>query len=89
LNRLNGKDVPALTLAGTKKWWPRKVLERFAVAHVSLPVKKISDTFNRAAEAVMETRRMVPAYISDHPEFREIGERMIGQWEQGVRGLIG
>jgi hypothetical protein len=25
----------------------------------------------------METRRMVPAYISDHPEFREIGERMI------------
>ncbi len=81
------KDVPALTLAGTKKWWPRKVLERFAVAHLSLPVKKASETFSRTSEAVMETRETIPAYISDHPEFREIGERMMGQWEQGVRGL--
>jgi len=80
-------DVPALTVAGTKKWWPRKVLERFAVAHLSLPVKKVSETFARAAEAVTETREMIPAYISDHPEFREIGERMMGQWEEGVRGL--
>lgn len=88
-NRLKGKDVPALTLAGTKKWWPRKVLERFAVTHLSLPVKKISDTFTRASEAVMKTRATIPAYTSDHPEFREIDGRMIGQWEQGVRGLIG
>ena len=80
-------DVPALTLAGTKKWWPRKVLERFAVTHLLLPVKKISDTFTRASEAVMETRATIPAYISDHPEFREIGERMMGQWEQGVKEL--
>jgi len=50
-------------------------------------VKKVSETFGRAAEAVMETREMIPAYISDHPEFREIGERMMGQWEEGVRGL--
>jgi serine/threonine-protein kinase HipA len=82
-------DVPALTLAGAKKWWPRKVLERFAVAHLSLPVKKVSETFARAAEAVMETRGMIPAYISDHPEFLAVGERMMEQWEQGVRGLVG
>ena len=81
------KDVPALTIEGTKKWWPRKVLERFALAHLSLPVKKVSDAFANAAEAVMETRRTIPGYISDHPEFREIGERMMTEWEKGVKGL--
>lgn len=81
------RDVPALALAGTKRWWPRNVLERFAAAHLSLPVKKVSEIFTRAAEAVMETRGMIPAYISDHPEFCEVGERMMGQWEQGVRAL--
>ena len=50
------KDVPALTLAGTKKWWPRKILERFAVAHLSLPMRVVSDAFSRMADAVTETK---------------------------------
>jgi len=83
------KDVPALTLEGTKKWWPRKVLERFAVAHLSLPVKKVSDIFGATAQAVMETRETIPGYIAEHPEFHEIGERMMAQWEEGVKGLRG
>ena len=81
------KDVPALTLAGTKKWWPRKALERFAVSHLFLPVRKVSSIFSGAAEAVTATRETIPAYISEHPDFREIGERMMAQWEEGVRGL--
>jgi serine/threonine-protein kinase HipA len=83
------EDVPALSLAGTKKWWPRKVLERFAVTHLSLPVAAIADVFNRIAEAVTETRAMIPGYIAEHPEFREIGERMMTQWDEGVSGLFG
>lgn len=82
------KDVPALSLGGTKKWWHRKMLERFAVAHLSLPAGTVSDTFNRTAEAVMEARRMIPGYIVEHPEFREIGERMITEWDQGVAELV-
>jgi serine/threonine-protein kinase HipA len=83
------KDVPALSLVGTKKWWPRKVLERFAVTHLSLPIGAISDVFTRIAEAVTETRAMIPGYIAEHPEFREIGERMMTQWDEGVSGLFG
>jgi serine/threonine-protein kinase HipA len=83
------EDVPALSLAGTKKWWSRKVLERFAVAHLSLPVAAIADVFNRIAEAVTETGKMIPGYIAEHPEFREIGERMMTQWDEGVSGLFG
>ena len=82
------KDVPALTLAGTKKWWPRKTMERFAVAHLSLPVGTVSTTFNRLAEAVTETRGIIPGYMAEHPEFREIGELMMAEWNEGVNGLV-
>ncbi|KAF0155826.1 MAG: serine/threonine-protein kinase HipA [Syntrophaceae bacterium] len=81
------KDVPALTLAGTKKWWPKKTLERFAVAHLSLPMPVVSATFNRMAEAVTETRALIPAYMADHPGFKDIGQRLIASWDQGVKGL--
>lgn len=80
-------DVPALTLAGTKKWWPRKMLERFALSCLSLSVGEIQEIITRLSDAVMETRSMIPGYISDHPEFREIGERMMSIWEEGVRGF--
>jgi serine/threonine-protein kinase HipA len=82
------KDVPALTLAGTKKWWPRKTLERFAVAHLSLPAGTVSAIFNRLAEAVTETLGIIPGYIADHPEYREIGELMMAEWNEGVNGLV-
>jgi len=82
------KDVPALSLAGTKKWWPRKMLERFAVAYLSLPAGTVSATLSRMAEAVTETRGMIPGYIAEHPEFHEIGERMMAEWDEGVNGLV-
>ena len=83
------KDVPALSLAGTKKWWPHKMLERFAVAYLSLPAAVVSATFSRLAEAVTETRATIPGYIAEHPDFREIGERMMAEWDKGVNGLVG
>jgi serine/threonine-protein kinase HipA len=83
------KDVPALTLAGTKKWWPRKMMERFAVAHLLLPMPVVSATFHRMADAVTETKALIPAYMADHPEFKEIGDRMMASWDEGIQGLMG
>lgn len=82
------KDVPALTLAGTKKWWPRKLLERFAVAHLSLPISTVSNVLSRTAEAVTETRTLIPGYIAEHQEFKKIGERMMAAWDEGLKGLM-
>jgi serine/threonine-protein kinase HipA len=65
------------------------MLEQFAVAHLSLPAKTVSAVFSRMAEAVTETRAMIPGYITLHPEFREIGERMMAVWNDGVNGLTG
>jgi serine/threonine-protein kinase HipA len=80
-------DVPALSLAGSKKWWPRKTYETFAVAHLALTVGEISEIIARMADAVMQTRQMLPGYIGDHPEFRGVGEAMAGIWETGVREM--
>lgn len=82
------KDVPALSLAGTKKWWPRKTLEQFAVAHLSLPPGFVRLTFERVADAVTETRADVVAYMQDHPEFRETGEAMLAEWNNGLMGVL-
>ncbi len=80
-------DVPALTLAGTRKWWPRKLLDRFSVAHLSLPPATAAGIIDRMAQAVTETRALIPGYIADHPEFREIGERMMEAWNEGVNAF--
>jgi serine/threonine-protein kinase HipA len=82
------KDIPALSLAGTKKWWSRKVMEKFAVAHLGIPVGKIAQILDEVAEAVSDTRKLLKEYTNNHPEFREVGERMLSAWDEGVAGLI-
>lgn len=82
------RDVPALSLAGTKKWWPRKMLEKLAVTHLALPVGKIGQIFEEAAEAVNDTRGILTAYVEDHHEFREMGNRMLAAWNEGVTATL-
>jgi serine/threonine-protein kinase HipA len=81
------KDVPALALAGTKKWWTRKILEQFAVSHLALPIGKIGHIIDAASEAVVGTRKTLSEYTDYHPEFREIGIRMLSAWETGLSGF--
>ena len=80
-------DVPALTMAGTKKWWNRKTLGQFAMVHLSLPVGMIADIFEQTATAVMEVREEIRTYCIEHPAFKDVGEQMMNIWQQGVDGL--
>jgi serine/threonine-protein kinase HipA len=79
------KDVPVLSLACTKKWWSKKILERFGVTHWSIPVATISGIFQHVAQSVTETREMSRTYINKHPEFKDIGRSMMTQWNEGIR----
>lgn len=80
-------DIPALLLAGTKKWWTRKILENFAITHLSLSNREIKEIFDRTTTAVTEIKQEILIYISDHPEFREIGTMMMSSWEAGIDNL--
>jgi serine/threonine-protein kinase HipA len=52
-----------------------------------LPIGEINRSIERLADAVIDTRRLIPGYIADHPEFRDIGENMMVAWEEGVGGF--
>lgn len=82
------KDVPALSLTGTKKWWSRKVLEKFAVSHLALPVGKIGKIFEEVADGVNDTQVMLSAYVEEHPEFHDVGSRMLAAWNEGVTATL-
>ncbi len=82
------RDVPALSLAGSKKWWPRKVLEKFAIAHLALPVGKVGQIFDEVAEGVTDTRGMLSEYLKEHPEFHDVGSRMLAAWSEGVTDTL-
>ena len=77
------KDIPALSLAGTKKWWSRKPLEKYALAHLALPVAKVGQIIERVADAVNDTRGDLSSYMQDHPEFCQVGGRMLDAWNEG------
>ena len=82
------KDVPALSLTGTKKWWSRKVLEKFAVSHLALSVGKIGQIFAEIADGVNDTQVMLSAYVEEHPEFHDVGSRMLAAWNEGVKATL-
>lgn len=60
------------------------MIERYAVTHLFLTVGAIRNIVERIADAVMETQKMISEYCNDVPEFREVGERMIATWKEGV-----
>ena len=82
------RDIPALSIAGTKKWWPRKVLEKFAVSHLALPVGKIGQIYEEIADGVNDTRNILSAYVEEHPEFRDVGSRMLVVWNEAVTDTL-
>lgn len=77
-------DIPALHLAGTKKWWPRKILVAFAMQALSLPQRQAIQIIDRVAEAVIDAAQLMPPYIRDNPDFEEVGNRMLSIWQEGV-----
>ena len=81
-------DIPALSLAGTKKWWSRKMLEKFAVVHLALSVGKAGQILEKVADAVADTRGGLSAYIDDNPKFVEVGGRMLAAWESGIAEVL-
>ena len=77
-------DSMALTLNGTTKWASAKELQRLGETRMGGAPARVREILERIDAAVMATTQEVRAYIKDHPEFDDIGNRMLKQWEQGV-----
>ena len=77
------KDSQALTLNGTTRWPTAKELRKLGETRGATPAK-IRQILERIAEAIRDTADGLGAYIQTHPEFAQIGKRMLQEWENGV-----
>jgi hypothetical protein len=44
----------------------------------------VRQILERIADAISITSAEVHTYIKEHPEFAEIGVRMLAEWERGI-----
>lgn len=77
------KDSLALTLNGTTQWPTAKELRKLGETRAGGTPAKIKQILERVAEAMLETGKEVRAYMKRHPEFAEIGGRLLEEWEAG------
>jgi len=78
------KDSMALTLNGTTKWASTKELQRLGETRMGATPARVREILERIAAATEDTSAELHAYIKDHQEFENIGNRMLHEWEQGV-----
>jgi len=77
------KDSLALTLNGATTWPAAKELRRLGETRAGGTPAKIRQILERINQAVLETAREVKSYVKRHPEFAEIGPRLLKEWEAG------
>jgi len=78
------KDTLALTLNGTTGWPGAKELQRLGEARTGSAPAQIKAILLGIDNAISQTTEEVGSYAKEHPEFAEIGARMLEQWETGA-----
>jgi serine/threonine-protein kinase HipA len=77
----------ALMLGGTKRWPDRRKLEGFGKRNCNLPAADVVEVMDAVAEGVSATLSEIKRWMSDAPAFREVGERMLTAWREGLASL--
>lgn len=77
------KDSMALMLNGSTKWPNAKKLQEFGVLRMEITASRIKQIFERIGDAMSQTAVQIRAYMKEHSPFRDIGDRMLQEWEKG------
>jgi serine/threonine-protein kinase HipA len=79
------QDRMALTLNGSNQWPSAKHLIQFGEKRSIGTRATLAARLEQIRDALADTAKDIAAYGREHPEFTNIGRRMIGEWELGVR----
>lgn len=79
----------ALTLNGTTKWPIAKELRRLGETRMPGTPAKVKEILECINEAMSRTSGEVQSYVKQHPDFAEIGGRMLQEWEKGAALSLG
>ncbi|AND69517.1 hypothetical protein ATSB10_20630 [Dyella thiooxydans] len=81
------KNPPGISFMGKKTWSPGKSLQTFIAATFGLPPREQAGIVERIGDAMADVGSQVRAAMAEHPEFTEIGKRMLRAWQEGLEGL--
>ncbi len=77
------QDRLALTLNGATTWPTTKELRKLGETRAGAAPAKARQILERIDDALAETATELRAWINEHPEFAEIGQRMLKEWKIG------
>jgi len=80
-------NPPGIGFLGKKTWTPGKNLSKFIAGTFGIPAREQSIILESISDSVAETVPLVSEKIAEHPDFRDIGKRMLLAWQEGVTGL--
>jgi serine/threonine-protein kinase HipA len=80
-------NPPGISFGGKKTWTPRKNLSKFIAATFGIPLREQSGMVERISDSVADVVPLVRNKMSDLPEFKNTGKRMLLAWKEGVNGL--
>jgi serine/threonine-protein kinase HipA len=80
-------NPPEISFGGKKTWTPGKNLSKFIAATFGIPLREQSGMVERISDSIAETVPLVQNKMSDLPEFKDTGKRMLLAWQEGVNGL--
>ena len=78
------KDSMALTLNGSTNWPTAKELQRLGETRMGISPARVRAILQRVADAMGAVTTQLRTYINNHPDFEDVGTRMLAQWEHGM-----
>ena len=80
-------NPPGMSIDGRKTWTPGKALWRVLQQHFGIEPKQQRELADIVAEAISSVVPDLIHHVQHTPGFREIGTRMLWEWDQGLRRL--
>lgn len=78
---------PGIEFMGKKTWTPGKNLQKFIAAVFGIQPKEQQRMVEAVSDAAADVLPLVHRAIREHPAFKEVGQRMVLAWAEGVQGL--
>ena len=83
MDEVRFEDGGVVVLNGTTQWPGNKVLRRLGETRMTGTPAKIREILERVSDALSQTEIDLRSYIKEHPDFKEVGERMLQEWVKG------
>lgn len=81
-------DSMALTLNGSTQWATAKDLQRLGETRLGATPARVREILERVADGITSTSADLRSYTTGHPEFGDIGHRMIEEWKKGIASSL-